>query len=997
MIWMFQKKYITLRPKDKTNYHPIIQLKLFCMKKKLFLLLLFFVCISCGAFAQQPSGRIRLLDEGLKPTSISRNGKFITGFKGVGESTSFIWDENTGVNLISENYPTTEASAISDDGLTIAGLFPDSSYFYQQMNYDTGMYEDLPLFSAGYYKNEKWYSLGINPDLSPDENGYYKRSDISEAYDISADGTIVGGSWFGGKNRRIPVLWTNGIPDVLEYEEKEDGAKIQALSADASVKGGWASPVGVRTPVIWKNDNKIHYIIPENGRQTTGEVYGISANGKYAAMSIRSNAAIYNIEEDELTIIPILEGADSAFGQAVSDNGLVVGFCRFSTLREDRPFIYHEQFGTLSMEEFLEKQNIELTVYINWQMLIGISADGKRMTGFGYSGTETIGFIIDIEESLTGFNPARELKVKENGFDNFRLSWKKAHADDSNTLTGYNIYRNGTKINITPITVTTYDDNNLNSGMYKYTIKAVWNGSEESLPTREYVINNKKTTLPFFDEFNDLSPNTKGWNTELTEISGWEISGAGYPYNSIKYETPVSGEYSEFIATPYIDASGSEDVYLSFSYQPSRSEIRDNDFLKIEVYDGAGWNQVKELVAITEPGWDFEFVKINISEYAANKQIQVRFTAHGNNQSIFTPIWIIDNVRVYDAEDEIIAATPLNFTAHRANDYVYLSWTDPNESAYLTYINVESLFDMFGNYGETFIAANYYDEEDLKNIEGYTIRSISAYLTNIVPTSNPTYKLVAFKGTEKILEQTIESGSFDFNTWSTFELATPIVVDASKPLYYGIEVSNYDPSDHPVGLSGYPPVDGGANLISDDNGQSWKRLTSDFMNGSNWLIKAWMTKEGIPATTKPAAGLYGYMLYRNGEVVYGQDGSSGNVTLYNVFIDSKAPKDEDVCYELKAIYINGEESEMTSEVCLQVEGESIDNTLAEQFEIFPNPVKDELNINGEFKSFSIIDMRGSVLLSSEQNKINMSNIPAGTYLLKIETVSGVVIQKLIKQ
>lgn len=72
--------------------------------------------------------------------------------------------------------------------------------------------------------------------------------------------------------------------------------------------------------------------------------------------------------------------------------------------------------------------------------------------------------------------------------------------------------------------------------------------------------------------------------------------------------------------------------------------------------------------------------------------------------------------------------------------------------------------------------------------------------------------------------------------------------------------------------------------------------------------------------------------------------------------------------------------------------------------VFPNPVKDELNINlGRLKanSFVLIDAGGKIirrgLISSQTFQIHFSNIEVGTYILKLFTTNGIENLKIIKQ
>lgn len=71
------------------------------------------------------------------------------------------------------------------------------------------------------------------------------------------------------------------------------------------------------------------------------------------------------------------------------------------------------------------------------------------------------------------------------------------------------------------------------------------------------------------------------------------------------------------------------------------------------------------------------------------------------------------------------------------------------------------------------------------------------------------------------------------------------------------------------------------------------------------------------------------------------------------------------------------------------------------YSIYPNPVKDIMNINltnnNTLKNVTISNIFGQRILSSNLKNINMSELSAGIYILKIETEKGIVSEKIIKQ
>jgi hypothetical protein len=75
--------------------------------------------------------------------------------------------------------------------------------------------------------------------------------------------------------------------------------------------------------------------------------------------------------------------------------------------------------------------------------------------------------------------------------------------------------------------------------------------------------------------------------------------------------------------------------------------------------------------------------------------------------------------------------------------------------------------------------------------------------------------------------------------------------------------------------------------------------------------------------------------------------------------------------------------------------------LEENIEIYPNPAKDVLNINSAFaiKEVEIYDALNRLIEKRKANnkniQLNIANLKAGTYLVKINTAKGEVKKKLI--
>ena len=74
---------------------------------------------------------------------------------------------------------------------------------------------------------------------------------------------------------------------------------------------------------------------------------------------------------------------------------------------------------------------------------------------------------------------------------------------------------------------------------------------------------------------------------------------------------------------------------------------------------------------------------------------------------------------------------------------------------------------------------------------------------------------------------------------------------------------------------------------------------------------------------------------------------------------------------------------------------STDEKSTKNISVFPNPVKNTLNIQGEMELVEIFDVFGKLVLNSTNNTINTSELAEGVYVVKINTHNNIIITKRI--
>jgi len=105
------------------------------------------------------------------------------------------------------------------------------------------------------------------------------------------------------------------------------------------------------------------------------------------------------------------------------------------------------------------------------------------------------------------------------------------------------------------------------------------------------------------------------------------------------------------------------------------------------------------------------------------------------------------------------------------------------------------------------------------------------------------------------------------------------------------------------------------------------------------------------------------------------------------------------CYKIEVVYNDCEAGIMSNEAYYYPN--SINETSVSQFQIFPNPASNEVNIKGNVapKALHLYNIFGQILYENAQctanMKISVATLPAGIYFIKIDTEQGNVTQKIV--
>lgn len=257
--------------------------------------------------------------------------------------------------------------------------------------------------------------------------------------------------------------------------------------------------------------------------------------------------------------------------------------------------------------------------------------------------------------------PARNLDAAvDNGF--VTLSWQEAKKSDF-TVESYKVYRGNNEIaNIPAGETLTYTDNENISGVYTYSVKALYSDGELSLPIQQNILVNDYTIteLPYTQEFNgDLTPDN--WMIEvLNEIDpmfNWRFDNwfeIASPCTEVKGNfASISSEANEFInlicsmTTPIFDSTSipeGESVMLSCTMD--YYSAWESSYVCIEAsYDaGESWEWYADIYP--EDVVDYQY-SIDITSAIENATPMFRIIYDGAGDGYM----VIDNFKVYVTDD----------------------------------------------------------------------------------------------------------------------------------------------------------------------------------------------------------------------------------------------------------------------------------------------------------------------------------------------------------
>lgn len=493
----------------------------------------------------------------------SPNGKWACGvYADYGdERYGFLWNLESGeIELLNPASPSL-AYAVSDNGIVV-GEFTD--YTYRSNGASVKL--------AGYWANHKWNRLELPTNtvnmagassITPD--GHYIVGHIEE------NGNYIGYVWKDGKIYR-------------KLNDKNGVSMPYCISPDGQYVGGWIQDKN-RQACLWGPDGSYTtlstYESPwSSGRDFTPDGKTLLYYGGWQPVDSDQKKygvpAFYDMETGEKSmLVPENDSLSLDFFDISNKNTTM---CELGELG----YIQWKDKGAYAYK-YLKEQGINLAdyhVFVNpdgptdsegetlYQITRAstISADDNVM-GFQYynddkdeNGNYSISMqsmVVKFNQVRTGLRPVSVKATQLSGMHSVLVAWKPNVA--ANGITGYNVYRDGVKVNKSLVSDESFSDADVADGEHKYVVSAVY-GTEESEKSDEATVDvtTKGLSAPdaLYTKQHGYNSAYMEWNTPTTNFGsltyfnteGADIETFGLGVTGVSYETAIRFDKTQMSA-----------------------------------------------------------------------------------------------------------------------------------------------------------------------------------------------------------------------------------------------------------------------------------------------------------------------------------------------------------------------------------------------------------------------------------------------------------------
>lgn len=406
--------------------------------------------------------------------AISPNGKWACGvyINSAMVTNAFRWNLESGdVEMISDSNESI-AWGIANDG-TISGNYSTAEVLPQ------GRSTQMPAVNR---VGRGWELLELPENCTLGE---------SYGYSITPDGRCVSGTLFEN-GLYVPYIWHDG--KIYRKFETGKHAMGYAISPDGESVAGWAyGQKQNRVATYWKPDGTPVYFLDARSHAESmfATAHCFSPDGKKVLYwggwdyndEETENAlyCLYDIATDTRTKIPTDTYSSTLQFFDMTDTGFLVGE------EKERGYVYYNGKG-MYIDDYLKEIGVDLSTFDDFyaeesaeygknlpiSRVMNVSDDGKTLIMLFYDKTgrmRTMCLKTDVDVSI--LPPAGLAATPLVGVNTVELKWKAPIGMPASSVRGYNIYRDGKKLNLLPQVKLSYYDSKLAEGTYEYKVGTV--------------------------------------------------------------------------------------------------------------------------------------------------------------------------------------------------------------------------------------------------------------------------------------------------------------------------------------------------------------------------------------------------------------------------------------------------------------------------------------------------------------------------------------------
>ena len=235
---------------------------------------------------------------------------------------------------------------------------------------------------------------------------------LSSSWGMSSDGTAIVGLGFINAAEGHGIKWTQatGLVD-LGSTVPERSSRANSINDDGTIVVGWQdTDYGDREGIYWKNGEQ--FALKDGDGNPTGEAIGVTGDGKTIIGFTLDNPFIWN-EVEGYTEITHPDPNFSGGAASITDDGkTVVGYFRpwngQAVMGEG--FIYTKETGRVNLNDYVASLGYD-NLGITFALPLGISPNGKYITGIGRTDDDLRGFVIKLPAGLATDNVQNANKI----------------------------------------------------------------------------------------------------------------------------------------------------------------------------------------------------------------------------------------------------------------------------------------------------------------------------------------------------------------------------------------------------------------------------------------------------------------------------------------------------------------------------------------------------------------------------------------------------------